>query len=143
MFLHQEKYNMEIEVVAAIIFYKKKILATQRKFSKNNDISLKYEFPGGKIKKNENKENALKRELYEELNLKVSKLKSFFSNSFKYKDVSVNLYFYTCTLKNLLIKLNVHESYKLLSVKDLRSVEWLAADYLVISKLEKEYKVTN
>ena len=50
---------MYTNVVAAIIFYKDKILATQRKYSKNSEISLKFEFPGGKVRLNEKKEIAL------------------------------------------------------------------------------------
>ena len=58
---------MTIDVVAAIIFYNNKVLAAQRAFSLDKDISLKFEFPGGKINKSETKINALKRELQEEL----------------------------------------------------------------------------
>ena len=60
---------MSLEVVAAIIFFEKKILVTQRKFHKNTAFSYKYEFPGGKVEKNEDKITALKREREEEKNL--------------------------------------------------------------------------
>ena len=59
-----------MKVVAAILIYNKNILAFRRPYVKNDSlISLKYEFPGGK-KKNENEITALKRELQEELELK-------------------------------------------------------------------------
>ena len=76
---------MSIDVVAAIIFYNNKILAAQRPFSLDKDMSLKYEFPGGKVNKNETKISALKRELREELNIKVEKLSYYFSNEYDYK----------------------------------------------------------
>ena len=56
-----------IEVVAAIIFYNDKILCFKRGPHKYSYISNKYEFPGGKIKENETKIDALEREIIEEL----------------------------------------------------------------------------
>ena len=76
---------MSIDVVAAIIYYNNKILAAQRSFSLDKDISLKFEFPGGKINKSETKINALKRELQEELNIKVEKFDYYFSSKHDYK----------------------------------------------------------
>ena len=42
-----------LDVVAAILIYEKSILAFKRGYSKDQNLSLKYEFPGGKVKKNE------------------------------------------------------------------------------------------
>ncbi len=131
---------MNIKVVAAIIFYDKRILATQRRRSKNKETSMKYEFPGGKIKKNEDKIHALKRELNEELSIKIPYLNFYYSNSFKYEKFKVTLHFYISRIKKLQIKLNVHKSFKLLKIKDLRNVKWLAADYSVINQLEEDFK---
>ena len=61
-----------IKVVAAVIFVKDKILCFQRGKNKYNYASYKYEFPGGKIKPGETEKEALKRELLEELELKVT-----------------------------------------------------------------------
>ena len=58
-----------INVVAAIIYEGDKILATQRGYG---DFKGKWEFPGGKIESGETSEKALKREIYEELNAKIS-----------------------------------------------------------------------
>ena len=66
-----------IEVVAAIIYFENKILCVQRPKNKLSYISEKFEFPGGKIEKGETKMDALKRELYEELNIDVN-IKSLF-----------------------------------------------------------------
>ena len=107
---------MKLEVVAAIIFYNGKVLVTQRKFSKNNDLSLKYEFPGGKVQKNEDKLSALKRELFEELDLELTNIKFFDKYSYNYIDKKISLNFYICIIKELNIKLRVHESYKLVNV---------------------------
>ena len=61
----------KIFVVAAIIFNQDKILCVQRGFNKYNYISKKYEFPGGKIEEGETPEQALIRELKEELNIET------------------------------------------------------------------------
>ena len=127
---------MSIDVVAAIIFYNNKILAAQRAFSLDKDISLKFEFPGGKINKSETKINALKRELQEELNIKVEKFDYYFSSKYNYKKKIIKLYFYKCKIIKLPIELRVHKRLKLLSLNELRTVDWLAGDYAVIEKLE-------
>ena len=130
---------MPIEVVAAIIFYKDKVLVTQRKFNQNIDFSYKYEFPGGKVEKGEKKINALKRELLEELDLELKNFKLFESYKYKYNNNEILLHFYLSKVKNLKLSLKVHECYKLLNVSELSVLDWLDADYQVIKKLEKIY----
>ena len=129
---------MSIDVVAAIIFYNNKIVAAQRAFSLDEEISLKFEFPGGKINKNETQINALKRELEEELNIKVEKFDYYFSSKHDYKKKIIKLYFYKCKIIKLPIELRVHRRLKLLSLSELRTVDWLAGDYAVIEKLESD-----
>ena len=75
---------MSLEVVAAIIFFENKILVTKRKFHKNPAFSYKFEFPGGKVENNEDKITALRRELLEELNLKLTNFKHFASYNYSY-----------------------------------------------------------
>jgi 8-oxo-dGTP diphosphatase len=58
-----------IEVVAAIIYYEDKILCVQRGENKYQYISHKFEFPGGKLEIGETKVDAIKREIFEELNM--------------------------------------------------------------------------
>ncbi len=130
---------MPIEVVAAIIFYDGKVLATQRKFNKNINFSYKYEFPGGKVEKGEKKLVALKRELREELDLELRNFTHFESYKHKYNNTEILLHFYLSQLKNLKLSLKVHECYKLLNIRQLSSLDWLDADYKVIKKLEKIY----
>ena len=130
---------MPVEVVAAIIFYKNKVLVTQRKFNENIDFSYKYEFPGGKIKKGEKKITALKRELLEELDLKLKNFKHFESYKYKYNNTEILLHFYLSKVINLKLSLRVHECYKLLNVSELSDLDWLDADYQVIKKLKKIY----
>ena len=130
---------MSLEVVAAIIFIKNKILVTQRKFNKNTAFSYKYEFPGGKVENNEDKITALKRELMEELNLKITSFKHFTSYNYSYDINEIKLNFFLSNITELKITLKVHESYKLVTVEQLSQLDWLAADYRAIEMLQKKY----
>ena len=130
---------MSLEVVAAIIFFENKILVTQRKFSKNSAFSYKYEFPGGKVENNEDKISALKRELMEELNLEITSFKHFASYNYNYDMNKIKLNFFVSNVTELKITLKVHESYKLVTVRQLSQLDWLAADYEVIKMLQSKY----
>ena len=130
---------MSLEVVAAIIFFQNKILVTQRKFHKNPAFSYKFEFPGGKVENNEDKITALRRELIEELNLKLLNFKHFISYNYSYDKDEIKLHFYLSNVKKLNLTLKVHESYKLVTLKQLSQLDWLAADYEVIKELQSKY----
>ena len=130
---------MSLEVVAAIIFFENKILVTQRKFSKNSAFSYKYEFPGGKVEDNEDKITALRRELMEELNLEITSFKHFASYNYNYDINKIKLNFFVSNVNELKITLKVHESYKLVTVKQLSQLDWLAADCKVIKMLQSQY----
>ena len=130
---------MSLEVVAAIIFFENKILVTQRKFHKNTAFSYKYEFPGGKVENNEDKITALRRELMEELNLKITSFKHFASYNYSYDINKIKLNFFLSNVTELKITLKVHKTYKLVTVKQLSQLDWLAADYKVIKMLQSKY----
>ena len=130
---------MSLEVVAAIIFFENKILVTQRKFHKNSAFSYKFEFPGGKVEVNEDEVTALRRELLEELNLELTNFKHFASYNYSYDTNKIKLNFFLSNVTELKITLKVHESYKLVTVKQLSQLDWLAADYEVIKMLQSKY----
>ena len=130
---------MSLEVVAAIIFFENKILVTQRKFHKNTAFSYKYEFPGGKVENNEDKITALRRELMEELNLKITSFKHFSSYNYSYDINKIKLNFFISNVTELKITLKVHKTYKLVTVKQLSQLDWLAADYKVIKMLQTKF----
>ena len=83
----------EIFVVAGILFdHDKSILLAQRSAEKS--FPLQWEFPGGKIEEGENSEGALKRELFEELNIEIDKIKLFDSVVHEYELFRANIEFF-------------------------------------------------
>ena len=82
-----------VEVVAGLIVEEGLLLVCQRK--ENVPFPLKWEFPGGKVEKDEAHEDALRRELMEELGIRADKLTEIFRHMHKYSDeFTVNLRFY-------------------------------------------------
>ena len=128
-----------IEVVAAIIFFKNKILCLKRGYSKYDYISFKYEFPGGKIKNDESNVSALKREIKEELNIDIIIKNKFKTIIHNYPDFKIKLHSYICITNNFNGKLYEHSEYKLLKIDELKSVNWLEADIPLIDDLILEY----
>jgi len=126
----------KIEVVAAIIKYNNEILCVQRPESKLNYISKKFEFPGGKIEDGERKEEALERELMEELNLKVSIKNLFLSNTHEYPDFQLTMHSFICEVKTKEIQLNEHISKQWLQIENMDKLDWAAADIPIVEKLK-------
>ena len=129
-----------MDVVAAILVYENKIISFKRGYAENEEISFKYEFPGGKVKENEGLKKALRRELKEELNIEIGELFFFFKNSFSYSRFDVLLHFYIAKLDLVEFKLKSHIEYKIIEIENLKSLEWLAGDYPVINYMEKNLR---
>ena len=124
----------EIFVVAGILIDQdKSILLAQRSAEKS--FPLQWEFPGGKIEEGENSESALRRELFEELNIEVDKMKLFDSVIHEYELFRANIEFFLVKewSGNLLNKEGQNLQWKKLN--DLRGLKILDADVPVISKL--------
>jgi 8-oxo-dGTP diphosphatase len=125
----------KIEVVAGVIIWKDLVLCVQRPHSKLPYISEKFEFPGGKIEEGEAKEEALHRELLEELNLS-SKIKSFFMTVVhEYPDFELTMHSYICEVDSKEIILHEHIDHKWLKINELVTLDWAAADIPIVDKL--------
>ncbi|MHC5202160.1 (deoxy)nucleoside triphosphate pyrophosphohydrolase [Myroides sp. LJL119] len=127
-----------IEVVAAIIKKDNEFFCAQRNTNSKEYLAYKYEFPGGKVEPNETKEEALLREIKEELNWEITINNFFMTVNHTYPDFNLIMHCYLCTAANLDFQLNEHLSYKWLTLNKLDSLDWAAADIPIIDKLLKE-----
>ncbi|MCB0646623.1 MAG: (deoxy)nucleoside triphosphate pyrophosphohydrolase [Saprospiraceae bacterium] len=125
----------KVEVVAAVIFWEDLVLCVQRPKNKLHYISEKFEFPGGKIEKGETKEEALVRELLEELNLST-KIESFFLTVVhEYPDFELTMHSYLCKVESKDLILHEHIDSKWLKIDELSSLDWAAADIPIVEKI--------
>lgn len=127
----EERKN--IEVVAAIIRKEDKIFATQRGYGEWKDW---WEFPGGKMEVGETPEEALVREIREELSAKISVDEFLCTVEYDYPQFHLTMHCYLCSLMTDSLHLNEHEAARWLSKDELDSVKWLPADVKVVELLE-------
>lgn len=126
-----------IKVVAAIIKDGEKIFATQRGYGEFKDG---WEFPGGKIELGETPQEALKREIREELETEIEVGEWIDTVEYDYPDFHLSMDCFLCTIKSGDLVLKEHEAAKWLSKDTLYSVEWLPADVELIGKIEQLLK---
>lgn len=115
-----------IEVVAGIIYKNNKFLIAQRNAQK--DQGGLWEFPGGKIEKNETYEDALIREIKEELNADIEVTEYIGENTHHYPNKTIKLHFYKATLISEKIELLEHENYKWITKDEKDNFEFAEAD---------------
>ena len=127
-----------INVVAAIIIKNNKIFATQRGYG---EFKGGWEFPGGKIEENETPADALKREILEELNVKIDVGEHLHTVEYDYPKFHLSMRCYTCNLIDENIELKEHSSAKWLSTEELDTVDWLPADIEVINILKAQARL--
>ena len=124
-----------IRVVAAIIHRDGKILATQRGYGAYKDY---WEFPGGKIEPGETPEEALIREIREELSLSVRPERYLTTVEYDYPAFHLSMDCFVCTILAGTPILLEHESARWLSRECLRELNWLPADRSVVDRLQRE-----
>ena len=127
-----------IQVAAALLFHNGKIFATKRGDSPYFYVAHKYEFPGGKIEQGESGENAVKRELKEELEMDVEVGGLYAKHTFEYPDFIITLSLYECEMKSGFI-LKEHETYAWIAPKDLKEEEWAPADADILASLKRVF----
>lgn len=128
-----------INVVAAVIKHDSKYLCAQRTKSKFDYLSYKFEFPGGKIESNETPEEALHREIIEELDTKIEVLSILEKVEHQYPDFSVHITFYECRiLENQFLKKIDHHCLSWLLKSELHELDWADADIPIVKLLQKE-----
>ena len=120
-------------VVAAIIKKNNQYLIVQR--NKNKHLGLKWEFPGGKLYENETFEEALKREIQEELNITINIHEKIAEEKYQDEKIDIILHYYLCSQKNGIIKLNEHENLAWVEKKDFEKYDFAEGDGNILSSL--------
>ena len=124
----------QIEVVAAIIHDSEgRIFATQRGYGEWKDW---WEFPGGKMEQDETPEEALKREIWEELETSITVERLVETVEWDYPQFHLTMHCYLCHVESGHLELKEHEAAKWLSKDKLNTVNWLPADKEVIENCE-------
>ena len=122
-----------IRVVCGVIYKDDKILLTRRK--KGKFLEGYWEFPGGKVEKEETDTIALKRELKEELGLEISELNYFSENKHDYNTFSIHLVAYKCTALDDPKKLVDHDKFEWVMVNEIGDFNLADADRPLLKEL--------
>ena len=122
-----------IRVVAAIIIDGGKVFATQRGYGEFKDG---WEFPGGKIEADELPEDAIIREIKEELDTEVEVVELLDTVEYDYPKFHLSMDCFICKIKSGDLVLKEHEAAKWLTKETLNSVEWLPADQGLLTKID-------
>lgn len=95
-----------------------------------------WEFPGGKIENNESPQQALEREIWEELNIKIKANDIFINVEKEYEDFIINLTCINCDILDFSsFKLTEHLEYRWVSRKDILNIPWVPTDIPIVEKL--------
>lgn len=124
----------EIKVVAAIIQKENKILATKRGYGEFINM---WEFPGGKIESGETKEQALVREIKEELNIEINVDKFAIDIEYQYPNFYLFMSCFMCSIKEGSIELLEHNDGKWITKGELNTLNWLPADIDAVNYLKE------
>ena len=123
----------QIEVVAAIIHDAEgRIFATQRGYGEWEGW---WEFPGGKMEAGESPEEALRREIWEELETRIVIERLVTTVEWDYPAFHLKMHCYWCHIESGSLTLKEHEAARWLATDELKSVKWLPADLQILEKI--------
>lgn len=123
----------KIKVVAAVIRRGECVFATQRGYGPYKDG---WEFPGGKIEDGESPQEALKREIREELDTEIKVEGYICTVDYDYPEFHLNMECYWAKIIEGHLELKEHEAAKWLDLHDLDSVAWLPADLIAVNAIK-------
>ncbi len=124
------------QVAAAIIIDGTKVLITQRSIA--DKLSLKWEFPGGKLEAEETPEQCLVREIKEELSLDITVQQHFMNTVHTYDSNQIELMAYIACIRGGQIRLNVHNDAQWVLIGQLKTYDFAPADWPIVTKLINE-----
>ena len=123
-----------IDVVAAVIKKNNKYFIAQR--NRNKHFAYHYEFPGGKVDHNEHFENALKREINEEVSINIEIIKKIASEKYTDDKIDVEVHYFLCESSNDKIILSEHEDMKWVQKDDILKYKLAPGDAKIIKYLD-------
>ena len=126
-----------VEVVAAVLIHNGLVFACQRGYGEFKDM---WEFPGGKVEEGESPEDALRREIREELEVEINVGELLDTIEYDYPTSHLSMKCYACTFAGGSPHLLEHEAAKWLASTQLNSVDWLPADVTLIPEIAKKLK---
>lgn len=124
------------KVVAAVIEHNGEVLCVQKGESKFDYLSYKYEFPGGKINPGEREQDALLREIEEELDLQITVTHKIAVVNHQYPDFMVTLTAFLCLTSTRELRLTEHINASWLPKEHLKTLNWLGADQPIVERLQ-------
>lgn len=126
-----------VHVAAAVIRKGDQVFATQIGYGEFKD---RWEFPGGKIELHESAEEALAREIKEELDAEINIGKKIGTVEYDYSDFHLSMECFWCEMISQHMVLKEHEAAKWLSEEELDSITWLPADKTILEEIKKGLK---
>ena len=123
-----------IEVVAAIIHHDGKVLATQRGYG---DFKGGWEFPGGKIEQGETPDEAIVREIHEELEAIITVESHLVTIDHDYETFHLHMACYLAHVADGKLELHEHSSARWVDASDIDQLNWLPADRKVVAAIKE------
>ena len=126
----------QIRVVAALLFHEGRLFATQRGYG---DWKGYWEFPGGKIEPGETPQEALIREIREELDIGIDVSDHICDVEYDYPEFHLSMQCFRCEIVSGEPKLLEHEAARWLKREETDTVNWLQADRIILPEIEKNW----
>lgn len=127
-----------ITVVAALIEKEGKYLIAKR-LGSDEALVGKWEFPGGKVEKNEEEKEAIEREIFEEFELKVKCNDFICNNVCEYPTKTVDLRLYSCDYISGKFNLHAHSEYKWVSLDEINNYDLAEADLPLVKYIKEMF----
>jgi 8-oxo-dGTP diphosphatase len=123
------------EVVASVLIQDHRVFCAQRKDS--GETAKKWEFPGGKIEVGETHQEALAREISEELSTKINVGNYITTINHQYNTFSITMHAYQCSILEGNLTLSEHLDSKWLTREELGNVDWAPADLPIVERVRE------
>ena len=133
-----EKATKHYEVTCAVIRFGSKVLCMQKAATRFPYTSFRWEFPGGKIEHGETPQQALQREIEEEMNMKVNVSDAVGKVEHAYPDFSITLEAFWCDVTSPRFEMKEHNDFRWLPINELPFLDWAAADRKVVGLILDE-----